>query len=81
MSETLTDRERAALTVLRDSACLMHPARIAHLIGDKRPTAGIGYRNTLDALERRGLVRSVYRTFSGAQGRDYAITSAGIEAL
>jgi len=82
MSE-LTDRDRRALTVLRDEAVKLHPARVAYLVGDRKPSAGFGWRNTLDRLERRGLVRSIYPPHHGGQlpGRDFEITPAGVEAL
>ncbi len=78
--KSLTDRQKAALTALDIDGGLLHPGRVAVLCGDRRPSAGHGWRNTLGALERLGLVRAdIFATHGGAAL--YRISDKGREAL
>lgn len=76
--KSLTDRQKAALTVLRNEARFVHPARVARLL-DGPGKSGAGWRATLDALERLDLVKGMYQSPIG--GRSFAITRKGLEAL
>lgn len=77
----LSERQRIVLRALaKEGEC--HPGRIANAIpgnqvGGRRE---LGARNTLDALERKGLVASRYNG-RHATGRDYRITDEGLMVL
>jgi hypothetical protein len=79
----LPERERRALEALADAeGCYLSPRRVQLDAGDYRPGVGAsaGWRNTLLALARRGLVRVSYSETHGRSAL-FAITDAGRAAL